>query len=124
MTRISEYKAITKRIVTGCGPLAITINLDEDGTPIEVLTHIGKSGGCASAQVESIGALITSILSNVEPSIRKEMMKNIIHQLKGIMCHRPTHGVKSCSDGIAIALEHFMKEGGVDDGSAKAKTRG
>lgn len=115
--KVIRYKAVTKELNTGCGPLSVTINLDEDNTPIQVLTHIGKSGGCASAQVESIGALITTILCGVDASERIDMIRNIIKQLKGIMCHIPTQDVKSCSDGIAIALEDFLEEVMKDAGS-------
>ena len=42
-------KGVTADVQTGCGPLYIIINEDEDGTPFEVFARLGKAGGYAAA---------------------------------------------------------------------------
>lgn len=93
----------TKRIQTGCGKLYVTLNRDDDGHPIEVFVRLGKAGGCASSQTESLGRLISVILKH---SIGLE---EVIKQLSGIGCHQPAfvgEGKKtlSCADAVSQAL--------------------
>lgn len=93
----------TIEMITGCGKLYVTINLDEAGKPFEVFTSIGKAGGCAQSQCEAIGRLISIILrSGGEP-------ETVIKQLKGISCHMKygfgPHQVLSCADAVAKAIE-------------------
>jgi len=73
----------------------------------EVFARVGKAGGCADAQIEAIGRLISLCLrSGVEP-------RDIIKQLKGIRCPNPllTRGgtILSCPDAIAKALEEHIE---------------
>ncbi len=101
---------ITQKIETGCGHLYVTTNSDEIGA-CEVFTQMGKVGGCASAQLEAIGRLVSLCLrSNVK-------IDSIIRQLKGIRCPSPMwhkgEMITSCSDGIAKSLESFLK---IDNG--------
>ena len=102
--KITSGKTI--RIRTGCGSLFVTINEDEYGLA-EVFVHLGKSGSCFASQTEAIGRLISIALrSGVSPEA-------IIDQLRGIRC--PAVGfdegemVTSCADGIAKALERYLK---------------
>jgi len=93
----------TKRIQTGCGKLYVTLNRDDDGHPIEVFVRLGKAGGCASSQTESLGRLISVILKH---SIGLE---EVVKQLSGIGCHQPAfvgEGKKtlSCADAVSQAL--------------------
>jgi len=95
----------TRGIKTGCGTVYITINTDNNELPFEVFVNIGKAGGCASAQNQAIGRLVSGWLrdgGNPEEIIRK---------LKGISCHvsNPEQGLYSCADSIAIALEKTLK---------------
>ncbi len=97
---------VTQKIETGCGHLYVTINSDEIGA-CEVFTQMGKVGGCASAQLEAIGRLVSLCLrSNVK-------IDSIIRQLKGIRCPSPMwhkgEMITSCSDGIAKSLESFLQ---------------
>ena len=98
---------ITKRIQTGCGKLYVTLNRDDDGHPIEVFVRLGKAGGCASSQTESLGRLISIMLKH---SIGLE---EVIKQLSGIGCHQPAfvgEGKKtlSCADAVSQALVKMM----------------
>ncbi|MFH1046631.1 MAG: vitamin B12-dependent ribonucleotide reductase [Candidatus Omnitrophota bacterium] len=93
----------TTKITTGCGNLYITINEDEEGSPFEVFMQMGKAGGCAASQLESIGRLVSLALrSGID-------LKSIIGQLRGIRCPSPSWSregrIFSCADAIARVIE-------------------
>jgi len=78
---------------------AVTVNDDERGSPFELFATLGKAGGCAAAQTEAIGRLVSLALRSGAPV-------DIVHShLRGITCHRPTGfgptRVLSCGDAIA-----------------------
>jgi ribonucleoside-diphosphate reductase alpha chain len=99
----------TIKMETGCGPLYITINEDEDGF-FELFNTMGKAGGCAASQSEAIGRLV-SLAWRSGISTEK-----IIKQLSGICCHRQTglgaNKIQSCSDAIARAIMLYSEESG------------
>lgn len=106
--RAEVLQGATYRIVTGCGNLYVTVNVDEGGKIFEVFTQMGKAGGCAASQAEAIGRLVsTSLRAGVDADA-------LVEQLKGIRCHNPklTDGRKvlSCSDALAQALEMALRQ--------------
>ena len=101
----------TSSVLTGCGDLFVTLNDDETGHPFEAFATLGKAGGCAAAQTEAIGRLISLAL-------RSGIGIDQVHrQLRGITCHRPAglgaNRVLSCADAIskAIAAKYLTEEG-------------
>ena len=97
-------QGMTERIQTGCGKLYVTINSDTKGM-CEVFAQMGKTGGCASSQIEAAGRLASLALRsgvNVDA---------IIRQLTGIRCPSPAwqNGkmVLSCPDAMAQVLKNL-----------------
>jgi ribonucleoside-diphosphate reductase alpha chain len=95
---------LTERITTGCGRLYVTINSDDLGM-CEVFAQMGKTGGCASSQIEAAGRLISLALRS---GVKADA---IIKQMTGIRCPSPSwqNGkmVLSCPDAMAQVLQRI-----------------
>lgn len=96
-------RGTTTKIGTGCGSLYVTINEDDEGKPFEIFTQMGKSGGCAASQLESLARLVSLALrSGLE-------VHSIMDQLRGIRCPSPAWEkggrIFSCADAIARVIE-------------------
>jgi len=104
--RPEETTGVTRLITTGCGKLYVTVNQDEDGF-CEVFAQMGKTGGCASSQIESTGRLISLALrSGVH-------IEAIVKQINGIRCPHSMwqngRQVLSCPDAIAQVLSQVSE---------------
>ena len=98
----------TYQMTTGCGPMYVTINEDDDNHFFELFNTIGKAGGCAASQCEAIGRLVSLAWRSGLPP------EPIVKQLIGISCHKPAgfgkNKVVSCADAIAQAIrQHYEK---------------
>lgn len=100
--RSKVTSGFTERVTTGCGYIYVTVNSDEHGI-CEVFSHLGKTGGCAAAQLESTCRLISLALrSGID-------VASVVKQLKGIRCPsiawENSKSILSCADAIAGVLE-------------------
>jgi ribonucleoside-diphosphate reductase alpha chain len=99
----------TYRMQTGCGPLYVTINEDEEGL-FELFTTMGKAGGCAASQSEAIGRMVSlAWRSGVQP-------EQVIKQLLDISCHSHAgfgdEKILSCADAVAKAIGKHLSSNG------------
>lgn len=105
--RPNAVEGRTYQMRTGCGSIYVTVNTVEE-RPFEVFLNMGKAGGCAFAQSESIGRLISYSL-RIGGDIRE-----IVKELRGIRCHQTADDCVSCADAVAKVFESIS--------SAHAKT--
>lgn len=107
--RPKALRGWTYQMQTGCGPLYVTINEDNVGL-FELFTTMGKAGGCAASQCEAIGRLISLAWRSGVPA------KQVIKQLMGISCHKPSgfgeNKILSCADAVSKAIETHLKNNG------------
>jgi ribonucleoside-diphosphate reductase alpha chain len=103
--RPSETTGTVTRVNTGCGSIYITVAYDGEGI-FEVFATLGKSGGCAAAQLEASCRLITAALRSGVG------VETVVKQLKGIRCPSISweggKSVLSCADAIASVLEKHL----------------
>jgi len=114
--RPRALRGTTYQMETGCGPLYITINEDNEGL-FELFTTMGKAGGCAASQCEAIGRLVSlAWRSGVQA-------RQAVKQMIGITCHKPSgfgeNRVTSCADAVAKAIQMHMAQHGEDNVAVK-----
>ena len=99
---------ITERVKTGQGNIYVTVNFDENGTPFELFTTLGKAGSIESAQLEAISRLISLALrSGISP-------EQIVDNLRGITSDPVWDSgrlVRSAPDAVAFVLYQHMHDG-------------
>lgn len=104
-SRPHTLKGHTYQMQTGCGPFYVTIN-ENGGEVFELLTTIGKAGGCAASQAEAVGRMISLAWRSGITA------RQVIKQLKGISCHLPAgfgeNKILSCADAIASAISTHL----------------
>ncbi len=105
--RSKKTSGVTECVNTGCGHLYVTVNSDDEGI-FEVFALLGKAGGCAAAQLESIGRLISiSLRAGVD-------VASVVKQLRGIRCPSVAwesgKSILSCADAIASVLENYIDQ--------------
>lgn len=92
----------TRKVVTGCGNMYVTINWDK-GLPIEVFASLGRAGGCAHCQLEAITRSVSLGLKYGVP------MKEFVEELEKIRCPSTMwengKQILSCPDAIAGELK-------------------
>lgn len=87
-------------VTTGCGQLYVSFKY-VDGK-LQATMSMGKSGGCASSQIDALEKLVNLTLQHGVP------LSSIKHSLSGISCHAPYLTVLSCADGIAKIVDEMM----------------
>lgn len=103
--RPESLRGQTDKVRTGCGPMYITLNYDDQDCLFEVFSILGKAGSCTAAQLEAI-ARLTSLLLRSGVAIA-----DISKHLKFIRCpnlYVPTDGGKpvfSCPDAVSLVLD-------------------
>lgn len=108
----------THKVTTGCGTMYITIC--GDGKRIsDVIVKIGKSGGCAQAQVECIANVVSAaIREGVDPLLLADMMI-------GVRCSSPLFqfgdDVLSCGDAIGKFLKGYLGAHSESEAAADAE---
>lgn len=112
-----RVQGFTDKIVTGCGNMYVTVNVDDKG-PCEVFVHLGKSGACACAQLEGTCRMISLALRS------GVALDNVVEQLKGIRCPsvrwEGDHPILSCGDAIAKVLSKELSEAEIKKVEVKA----
>lgn len=108
LERPVKVSGATYKLKTPVGTAFVTVNHDQDNTPMEVFINVGRAGSDVQAMAEALGRLISKSLKfngNLSP---KDRVKIIIDQLKGIGGMRPVgfgvNRVNSLPDAIAKAL--------------------
>ena len=107
--RPMTLKGSTYKLLTGCGPLYVTVNESSTG-PFELFTTMGKAGGCAASQSEAIGRMVSL-------GWRSGMQAGqVIKQLQDISCHSPAgfgeNRILSCADAVAKAIQLHISSSG------------
>lgn len=110
--RSATLPGVTTKVITGHGPMYVTLNDDEFGSR-ECFVVLGKPGGTAAFS-DALGRMISLAMTHGASS------QEVIHQLRGIQDGHPyglgPNAVLSVPDGVAQAMgEHYLSAGGGDE---------
>jgi ribonucleoside-diphosphate reductase alpha chain len=111
--RPKQLSGVTIKRRTPFGNAYITMNSDEHGNPFEVFITIGKAGSDLQADAEGLGRMLSLQLRTTAPQNRREMLKLIVEELRGIGGSRSVglgpQRVTSLPDAVAGALvDHYL----------------
>lgn len=111
-TRPTALKGSTYKIKTPVGTAFITINEDQNQSPVEVFINVGRAGSDVQAMAEALGRLISKSLKFASSLTTKERAMIIIDQLRGIGGRRAVgfgpNRILSLPDAIAVALSSHL----------------
>lgn len=117
--RAGILRGETHRVTTPLGQTYVTINENGHDHPFEVFIQTAKAGSDTAAVSEAIGRLISYTLRLSSPIHPRERMNHVINQLSGIGGGRPlgfgSNRVLSLPDGVAQALNEYLKESNLPD---------
>lgn len=107
----------THKITTGCGTMYLTV-CGTHPNITNIIVKLGKSGGCAQAQVEAIANLLSaSIKAGMDPL-------GLANMMIGIRCSSPIfqygEDVLSCADAIGKFLKMHVETSLTDANPAEA----
>lgn len=107
-------------VETPLGKTFVTVNENGGGQPFEVFVNTAKAGSETAAVSEAIGRLISYILRMISPISPRERLVEVWRQLSGIGGGRPLgfgpNRVRSLPDGVAHAIEEYLKNSSTADG--------
>lgn len=126
--RPENLQGATRWMPTPVGHAFITINADQNGNPFEVFINVGKAGSDIKADAEALGRLISLSLripSNFPP---REVLQEVVDQLKGIggasQMGFGSNRVYSMADAIAKVLSEFLTKQATSVAEAEPKLNG
>ena len=111
--RPRTLQSTTTQLATERGHLFVTVCVDDDGRPVEVLGSLGKAGSPEHGMVETACRLISLHLRRGTP------VEEIVDQCRGIADMQPwpnrmpggrTVQVRGIADGIAHVLRAVAEE--------------
>jgi hypothetical protein len=104
---VKEYKSKSLKIATGCGNIIIIFQ-EEEGKIKRIQAEFGKSGNCYNTRFGDYTHLINLLLKHNCP------IEKIKEAFDGRTCSNRTISngieIKSCGDGIAKAIDLYLKE--------------
>jgi adenosylcobalamin-dependent ribonucleoside-diphosphate reductase len=114
--RPHSLTGVTVSRKTPFGTAYVTMNNDENQNPFEVFITVGKAGSDLQADAEGLGRMVSLQLRTTAPHNRREMLRLVVEQLRGIGGTRSVGfgpgRVTSLPDAVASVLEecYFKSE--------------
>ena len=118
MTRPRTLRSTTTKLATERGSLFVTVCVDDDGRPYEILGSLGKAGSPEHGMAETACRLISLHLRRGTP------VDEIVGQCRGIGEMQPwpnlmpggrTVQVRGIADGIAHVLREIAGSAGAEE---------